>query len=189
MLSSNLVSWSGLAAMLGGVFWVVKGGLILLDGPDPDLLIPAQLFFALGLLGLHIRLAGRGGWPGRIGGLLAYVALALSAINAPYSLFFAEDGPSTPFPFNVTYFAASVAVFAGLASLGIAALQVGVLPPRWRVLPLAIGLSALLPVWVLALVHLEIPVVLLGLGWILLGYVLWSEDEPVTARRRRPAPR
>ena len=72
--------------------------------------------------------------------------------------------------------------WSGLASLGIAALRVGVLP-------LVLGLAALLPVWVLALVHLELSVVLLGLSWMLLGYVLWSEDEPVTARRRRPAPR
>ncbi len=30
-----------------------------------------------------------------------------------------------------------------------------------------------MPVWVLALIHLELPVVLLGFGWMLLGYVLW----------------
>ncbi|MCA1687833.1 MAG: hypothetical protein LC714_04415 [Actinobacteria bacterium] len=114
--------------------------------------------------------------------LASTLALALSAVNAPYSLFFAEDGPRTPFPFSVTYFVASVAIFAGLASLGLAVLRTGLLPPRWRFLPLALGLSALLPVWVLALVHLEFPVVLLGLGWILLGYALWA-DRSETARR------
>ena len=175
LAASSLIRWSGAAAILGGVMWIVKGGVIMLGGPDPDLFIPAQLFFALGLLGLHARLAGRGGWPGRIGGFLAYTAVALSAVNAPYSLFFAEDGPQTPFPFNVTYLVASVAIFAGLALLGMDALRVGVMPPRWRVLPLVIGVSALLPVWVLALVHLELPVVLLGFGWMLLGYVIWSE--------------
>ena len=76
--SSNLVRWGGLAAALGGVLWVLKGGLIMLGAPDPDLLIPAELLFALGLLGLHARLAGRGGWPEKIGGLLAYVALSYS---------------------------------------------------------------------------------------------------------------
>ena len=181
---SNLVRWGGLAAALGGVLWVLKGGLIMLGAPDPDLLITAELLFALGLLGLHARLAGRGGWPEKIGGLLAYVALALCAVNAPYSLFFAEDGPRTPFPFSVTYFVASVAIFAGLASLGLAVLRTGLLPPRWRALPLVLGLSALLPVWALALVHLELPVVLLGLGWMLLGYVVWSERNLPT---RRPA--
>lgn len=183
-MPTNLVPLSGVAAMLGGAFWVVKGGLIMLGGPDPDLLIPAELFLALGLLGLYARLGG-GGWPGRLGGLLAYAAVALSVLNAPYSLFFAEDGPRTPFPFNVTYLVASLAIFAGLLLLGIAVLRADVLPPLWRVLPLILGAAGLLPVWVLAFIHLELPVILLGLGWMLLGYVLWSvKSDPV----RRTAP-
>ncbi len=175
----NLVRLGGLAAMLGGMMWVVKGGVIMLGGPDPNLFDVAQLFFALGMLGLHARLAGRGGLPGRIGGLLAYVAVALSAVNAPYSLFFAEDGPQPPFPFNVTYFAGALAVFVGLTFLGIAAWRKEALPPRWRSLPLAIGLSALLPVWILVPIHLELPIVVLGLAW-MLGYVLWSESRTFT---------
>ncbi len=63
---SKLVRWGGLAAMLSGALWVVKGGAILLGLPDPDLFIPAQLFFALGLLGLHAWLTGWGGWLVRI---------------------------------------------------------------------------------------------------------------------------
>ena len=116
--------------------------------------------------------------------MLAYVALALAAVNAPYSLL-AEDGPQTPFPFNATYFAASLAIFVGLVLLGVATLRTGTLPAHWKILPLVIGLSALLPIWVLALVHLELPVILLGLGWMLLGYLLWSErSDPI----RRTAP-
>lgn len=179
MSSSDLIRWGGLAAVVGGVMWVIKGGLIMLGGPDLDLLIPAQPFFAVALVTLHAHLGGHDGRLGRIGGLLAYLAVAMSAINAPYSLFFAEDGPQTPFPFNVTYFAASLAIFVGLVLLGIAALRAGILSPRWRVLPLVIGLLALLPVWVLAFVHLELPVVVLGLAWVLLGYALWLEkSEP-----------
>jgi hypothetical protein len=37
-----------------------------------------------------------------------------------------------------------------------------------------VGLSGLFPVWDLALVHLELSVVALGLAWISLGYVQWS---------------
>ena len=40
---------------------------------------------------------------------------------------------------------------------------------------MALGASARLPVRALALVHLEFPVVLLGLGWMLLGYALWMD--------------
>ena len=184
MASPSLIRLGGVAAMLGGAMWVVKGGLIMLGGPDPDLFILAQLFFALGLLGLHTRLAERGGRLGRIGGFLAYAAVALSMVNAPYSVFFAERGPQTPFPFNVTYFLASLAIFIGLVFLGIAVSRADVLPGRWRTLPLIVGLSALLPVWILAFIHLEVPVVVLGAAWILLGYVLWSERG---ASARQPA--
>lgn len=176
-MSSNLVRWGGVAAALGGAMWVVKGGLIMLGGPDPDLFVPAQLFFALGLLGLHTQLAGRGGRPGMMGGFLAYSAVALSAVNAAYSAFFAEDGPQTPFPFNITYGVAALTIFVGLVLLGIAVLRVGALPGRWRTLPLIVGLSALLPVWILVFIHLEVPVVVLGAAWMLMGYVLWSEKE------------
>ncbi len=185
MPSPSLIRVGGIAAMLGGAMWIVKGSLIMLGAPDPDLFIPAQLFFALGLLGLHTQLAERGGRLGRIGGFLAYVAVALSMFNVPYSVFFAEDGPQTPFPFNVTYLLAGLAIFVGLVFLGIATLRAGALPGWWLTLPLIVGLSALLPVWALALVHLKLPILALGLAWMLLGYVLWSRrDEPV----RRPTP-
>jgi len=165
----------GAVMMLGGAMWVAKGGLIMLRVVDlGELLIVAELFFAVGLVGLHARLEGRGGRTGSMGGLLACAAVVLSVVNAPYSLFFAEVGPWTTFPFNVTYFVGTLAVFVGLVLLGIAALRTEALPARWKLLPLVVGPSGLFPVWVLALVHLELPVVVLGLAWILLGYVLWS---------------
>jgi hypothetical protein len=84
--------------------WAAKGGSILVGGPDPDLLVPAQLFLAAGLVGLHALVKEQGGLLGSIGGSLAYAAILLSAINTPYSLFFAEAELQPPFPFNVTYF-------------------------------------------------------------------------------------
>lgn len=184
--SSNLIRWSGLAAVLGGMMWVVKGGLIMLGGPDlGELLIVALLLFAVGLIGLHSRLGRHGGRLGRVGGFLAYVAATLSVVNAPYAVFFAEDGSQTPFPFNVTFAIAAFAIFVGLMLLGLAALRAEILPRSWRALPLAIGLLALLPVWVLAFIHLELPVVVLGLAWMLLGYVLWS-DKGAPVRRTAP---
>ena len=186
-MSSSWTRWSGLAAILGGAMWIVKGALIMLGGPDPDLFIPAQLFFALGLLTLYKQLAGRGGRLGRIGGVFAYAVVALSAVNAAYSALFAEDGPQTPFPFNITYGAAALAIFIGLVLLGIATLRANALPGHWRTLPLIVGLVALLPVWVLAFIDLEVPVVVLGVGWMLLGYALWAgkgEGLQQTARAR-----
>ena len=44
-----LVHWSGLAAMLGGVMWLVKGSAILVTGAQPPVVYEiASVFFALG---------------------------------------------------------------------------------------------------------------------------------------------
>jgi hypothetical protein len=168
---------SGLAAMLGGAVWVTKGGLIIVGIADlGNFLIVAELFFAVALIGLHFRLGESAGWTGRVGGFLAYVAAALSAVNAPIAAFFAGAGPRTPFPFNVTFAAASLSIVVGLMLLGFAALREEILPPIWQALPLIAGLSALLPVWILAFLHIELPILVIGLSWMLLGYVLWSDD-------------
>jgi hypothetical protein len=79
---------------------------------------------------------------------------------------------------------AGLAVFVGLVFLGVSTLRSDVLPGRWRTLPLIVGLAALLPVWVLAFIHLEVPVVVLGIAWMLLGYILWSGR---SASARQPA--
>jgi len=129
--------------MLSGAIWVAKGGLIIFGVVDlGDWLIAAELFFALALVALYLRLGDHRGRSGRLGGLLAYVAVALSAVNAPYSLFFAEDRPQAPFPFNVTIFMASLAIVVGLILLGTATLQAGILPAGWRSLPLVVGALA-----------------------------------------------
>ena len=112
----------GLAATVGGAMWVAKGGLIMQGIVDlGELLIVAELCFAVGMAGLHARHEGRSGRTGNVGGLPACAAVACSVVNAPYSLFFAEDGPRTLFSFNITYLLGTLALFVGLVLLGIAA--------------------------------------------------------------------
>jgi hypothetical protein len=108
------------------------------------------------------------------GGLIMPGIVDLGELLIVAELFFAEDGLRTPFPFNVTYFVGTLALFVGLMLLGIAALRTEALPSRWKLLPLVVGLSGLFAVWVLALVYLELPVVALGLTWILPRDFLWS---------------
>jgi hypothetical protein len=166
MASSALIRIGGLAAMVGGLMWVVKGGAILLTGQQPPVVFEAAMpLFAVGLLGLYARLDGRGGPLGRAGALVAYAALASAAIvlMAPLAPFFAVAG---------------FGPFLGLVLLGSATLQARVFPSPWSALPLAMGLGGPLLILAgggLALISerlLEIPIVLVGLAWMLLGYAV-----------------
>jgi hypothetical protein len=164
MASSALIRLGGLATVVGGLLWVVKGGSILLTGQQPPVVFEAAMpLFAVGLLGLHARLDGRGGPLGKAGVLVAYAALASAAIVliAPLAPFIAVAG---------------FGPFLGLVLLGSATLQARVFPPHWSALPLAMGLGGPLLILAgggLALISerlLEIPIVLVGLAWMLLGY-------------------
>ncbi len=164
MASSALIRIGGLAAMVGGLMWTVKGGSILLTGQQPPLVFEAALpLFAVGLLGLHARLGGHGGPLGKAGVLVAYAALAAAALVLV--------APLPPF-----YAVAGFGPFLGLVLVGSATLQAGVFPPPWSALPLAMGLGGPLLILAgggLALMNerlLEIPIVLVGLAWMLLGY-------------------
>jgi hypothetical protein len=166
MTSSVLIRVGGLAAMVGGLLWVVKGGAILLTGQQPPVVFEAAIpLFAVGLLGLHGRFAGRGGPLGMAGVLVAYAALASAAIvlMMPLAPFIAVAG---------------FGPFLGLVLLGSATLQARVFHPPWSALPVAMGLGG--PILILAggglaLISerlLEIPLVLVGLAWMLLGYAV-----------------
>jgi hypothetical protein len=164
MASSALIRLGGLATVVGGLLWVVKGGAILLTGQQPPVVFEAAMpLFAVGLVGLHARLDGRGGSLGRAGVLVAYAALASAAIVLM--------APLAPF-----YAVAGFGPFLGLVLLGSATLQARVFPSPWSVLPLAMGLGGpflILAGGGLAMISerlLEIPIVMVGLAWILLGY-------------------
>ena len=164
MSSSNLVRWGGLAAMVGGLMWVVKGGAILLTGQQPPVVFESAMpLFAVVLLGLHARVDARGGRLGKAGVLVSYAALASAAIVLV--------APLAPF-----YAVAGFGPFLGLVLLGSATLRARVFRPPWSTLPLAMGFGGpllILAGGALAMISerlLEIPIVLVGLAWMLLGY-------------------
>src|SRR5215203_320137 len=80
LLSSALVRWGGLAALLAGVLFAAWGYIDRDVGPS--YLIPVvvvlsyivPLLFFLGLVGLQVRCWGRVGWLGEIGFVLSFVA-------------------------------------------------------------------------------------------------------------------
>lgn len=164
MPPSRLVWPGGVAAVIGGLMWVVKGMSILLTGDQPPVVFgAAMLFFAVGLLGLGARLGERRGPLGKAGVVVAYIVV-VSAVVA-----FAAE--LTPF-----IAVAGFGPFIGLVLLGSATSRAGIFPSPWSALPLAMGLGGPLLILAgggLALINerlLEVPIVLIGCAWMLLGY-------------------
>ena len=182
-MSSNLIRWSGAAAVLGGILWIVPAivtafkprGCIGLecevstmrDTSDvtPFLLL-ALLLTALGLAGVAIRarnierfgrLAKAGVALYGAGVVLFVLGTILTAISEV---------------FWVLMLPAGLALIAGLVLTGIAAFKTGVLP-HWVAVLLVIGSLAMLGFNdQTAEVLMAIP---FGISWIAVGYALWSD--------------
>ncbi len=204
MSSPDLIRWGGPAAILGGALWAIDWILFISGhgpthinegrevlGLDPDAwdqlsVIPLALI-AFGLAALHSRQAARAGWPGKSGYAVSLVGLALWAVA---NLLRLPPG--------------GILVFViGMALFGVGTLRAGALP-RWsRGIPLILGVL-LVPGFVLTFPRLVLSFeladaigafglaglfthIVQGLGWVLLGYVLWSErgrpvQQPVRMR-------
>jgi hypothetical protein len=192
--SSDLVRWGGLAAMAAGVLYIVMGLL-----PSPAFgdqpLSPGYYLFILvgvlasllllgGLVGLHILHAKVYGWLGTAGFLLVFISTLILAVLGPVEMTAGDSASVLHSLLGVT----GLVGLVGLLLLGGATVHARVLPLPWAALPLAILLVRVL-VWFLlpplifrlgldpgtyTWILTEMPPVLVGLGWALLGYALWS---------------
>ena len=177
MAPSDLIRWGGLAALLSGALFVVKGVAILVSDADPSFVPPATLLFALGMVGLHARLEGRGGPLGTMGVLLAWVVVGASVVNLiGLALPIPTPGePDASILLRITYMVAFLGILVGLLVLGIAALRARVMPMPWSGVPLAVGVLWF-PLQGIGFVIADgVGLILGGLAWALLGYVLWSQ--------------
>ena len=173
------VRWGGAAAMVGGAMWAAKAGVILLGGEQPGYLFEAApLAFALALLALGARLAGRGGavaLAGRVGALTVVAATAANLLEAALT-----EREAVPALSSIVDLVVGVGPVVGLVLLGWASRRS--FPPTWRPGPLALAalypLSALLLLPAALVVDLdgpsgerliEVPILIIGLGWIALG--------------------
>ena len=178
MLSSNLIRWSGLAAMVGGVFWVVWSFLYRVSfeaggGSFADvLLLLAALLTLAGLVGLHALQGGYYGGIGQAGFYTATVGLFAQALAALLLLM----------GYEVLWLVApvgSLTVLVGLVLYGAATLQARVLPP-WC----GLGLIVVPPIaFYLNSKVFYGSIALFGLLWVALGYVLWSRRGMPTEQR------
>ncbi len=181
-MSSNLIRWGGVAAMLGGILWIVSAiitaskprGCIGLecevsamrDSSDvtPFLLL-ALLLTAVGLAGVAIRARNTGcfGRLTRAGVALYVVGVGLLVLGMGLT--------AISEAFWVLMLPAGLALVIGLTLTGIATLRTGVLP-RWSALLLILGSLAMLFFNdQTAQALMAIP---FGIGWVAVGYALRS---------------
>jgi hypothetical protein len=195
-LSNFIARLGGLAAVVGGLLWSAKSFYDRNDAPPwptdltDDMFFVVLLLFLGGLVGLYARSRERlreweaifhMGFVASISGLLASVAGQLTMVF--------EVGPSWWYEmswwlFVFGYFLTNL----GLAFIGNSILQSGALP-RWRALPLVIAVLGILLILVSDPPNSELGVypsltlwMAYGLGWAVLGYVLWFEGHGAARR-------
>lgn len=172
MTTSDIIRWGGIAAMLGGVLWVVWSNLFRVSveaagGPFADgLLLLAALLTLAGLVGLHALQGGRYGRMGRAGFYTAAVGLFVQALAALVLLI----GSEATFLQWLVAPVGSLTVLVGLVLYGAATLQARVLAP-WC----GLGLIVIPPIafYMNSRVFYG-GLALYGVLWVALGYVLWS---------------
>ena len=175
MAGSDLIWWGGLAAMGAGVLFIVYSLLSLAvgkgDEPSPldILVILAMLLEVVGLVGFH-ALQGRN--YGRIGRAGLYTSIG-SLVIFEFLLLASLVGGDVGLDWLVAV--GVLGLLVGLALYGAATLQAKVLP-RWCgilfiiFMPVGILLGDLQPIWG-------------GLGWLALGYALWSHSGSAATQR------
>ncbi len=197
--------WAGPPAVAGGLLWVVLRPLVATTWKNPTLgltyedynrlMVAPLALLLLGALALHARYATRtSGWARR--GLLATVLGFPLMLLGVVLEFYVAGGVNTgdwagSLVGWMVFLLGHAASAGGLVVFGVAARREALLG-RWSGLPLATGVVGLL--WpFLAEVRIVLNVliqVLFGLGWIALGYLLWSERDQQHAaepRGRRPS--
>jgi hypothetical protein len=180
--TSDLIRWSGPAAMLGGVLSI----LFPVVGEESWAHVPLDAaryaFLVVGIVGIYLYLR-RSEHFGLLGTVGFYVCILVFALVAILDLgIIVNEGVEQ------TYIALGPVrgplLLLGLLLFGVAILRAGRLPRGGAWLLIAAALTNVLGIlamiisggtlgaWVFI-----VPTVLFGLGWAWLGYGLWSEGE------------
>jgi len=173
--------------MLGGMLWALwSAGFI--DFLDPLLWILPPLF-AAGVVGLYAGYSERFGRLRRSGIAVALVAGALSVSGLIVGAALDAVSATLAYAGWLVFLLGILALFADLVLFGVAAIRRRA-PLRWRVVPLVVGMlpitflgaimlyKALSGWWVAdeSLIRLgEVgSAVVIGGGWVVLGFAVWS---------------
>lgn len=179
-----------LAVGLAGALWCIKAGAILLTGDQPALTFElGQLIFPIGAIGLFLTCEHQGRLE-RTGLALAVLGLTGSLLALLYQLVPGAEVSTDEeflFPYSLFVLVGSLGGFVALLLLGIAILRTRGAWGDWRPMP---ALVAALPMLVIpaGAVHIELPIFLIGLSWLVLAYGLWRVARVPGAEAARESP-
>jgi hypothetical protein len=210
MSTQNLIRWSGLALMVGGVGIALF--LITLyplgNFLAPETIITSQSILAhtfhwigatfalLGLVGWHVKQKAQAGMTGLIGFILAFIGTTLTLVGgvsagyifpvlaheAPHA--FDPQGPLFASSNAIPFFIGFATFMLGYVLLGIATIRAKILP-RWGAVLVMVG--AILfqlppqPIGPFPTIVILLGAVLYGAGTVWIGLALWSSKSEMTA--------
>jgi hypothetical protein len=178
----------GAAALaMAGLLWCLKAGTIMVTGYQPPLTLElGQLLFPVGIIGIYMTLDR----PNRIaksGLVLAILGLVGSLLGLLYPLLPGariSTGEDFVMPYSLFVLVGSVGGFAALLLIGITILRSRNDWNRWRTVPVIVA-AVPLPLIATGLIHIEVPIFLIGTTWLWLAYALWRVSQSSTFVGRR----
>jgi hypothetical protein len=194
MTRARFTRLGGFVALLGGTLWVVSLGLVQAVAPQlSGLLVGPVVFLIVGLVALRVRRATGGGVLGTIGFAVTLVGLVMLAYGSIGKLVLTGEILGLDYgPVGFTGLAPGALVAgAGAALTALSVITANVMP-RLSPIPLLIGAAGVAATGGSALARqllegsptdifpLQVgPIAglwaLFGMGWLWLGYLLWSE--------------
>lgn len=190
MSNDKIQRWSGPAAALGGAFWVFIWTGWLFEVPETTkfwLTLPAILLVIVGLTGLYRRLAASSGLANTLSFGMALIGSILMMVSSlAGALSGGSDPPAIAF---ILLGVGLLAMILGIAGMGIVATSHKTLGP-WSFVPLtlslvflgyAINIGLALNDSTSVAILMDIFSALTMIGWLLLGYSLWTTQEETPA--------
>ena len=189
MAASSLIRWGGPAAILGSVLVAIGDFLPTHHWMYSPLWAAGSAFMVVAITGvyLYLRRSGRIGLSGTVGfymSIFAFVVIAITSLGVLLNLWGAR--------WFETLGAVVLLIFLGTVMFGVAILRSGRLPRggAWLIIAFVVakvGVIVAMAVSGYTLPDLlwSLPLILFGLGWVWLGYGLWSESRASTGQPSR----